>query len=194
MKLVELVKKSRSIRRFHTDIPVPAETLRALIDLARCIPSAWNRQPLKYYISNNAEKNALIYSNLVWPEFGNWREAAPEERPAAYILILGDTAIAAHFGVEAGIAAQTILLGAVEQGLGGCILGQLNQEGLRASLRIPARYKILLLLALGYPAERSILEAPLENHNQDFWRDETGLVHVRKRPLDEILLTAFDEA
>ncbi len=193
MKLAELVKKSRSIRRFHAESPIPAEMLRTLIDLARCTPSAWNRQPLKYFISNDAEKNALIYPNLVWPGFGNWREPAPEERPPAYILILGDITIAAHFGVEAGIAAQTILLGAAEQGLGGCILGRLNLEGLRASLRIPARYKILLLLALGYPAERSILEAPLENNNQDFWRDEEGLVHVRKRPLEEILLTAFDE-
>lgn len=190
----DLVKKSRSIRRFQPEIQIPAETLTELVDLSRWIPSAWNRQPLKYFISTHPEQNAAIYANVVWPNFGNWQEPVPGERPPAYILILGDTSIFSHFGVEAGIAAQTILLGAAERGLGGCIIGLFNREGLTAALHIPARYKPVLLLAIGAPADRVVREPSLEGHNQEFWRDEQGTVHVRKRPLEEILITRFDKA
>jgi len=73
-------------------------------------------------------------------------------------VILGDTQIRWSFGCDHGIGAQSILLGATEKGLGGCIIGSIQRERLRKVLEIPARYEILLVLALGKPKERVVIE------------------------------------
>ncbi len=62
--LKDLVVKNRSYRRFHQDVAVEMETLRELIDMARLSPSAANQQALKYILSNDPERNALIYPNV----------------------------------------------------------------------------------------------------------------------------------
>lgn len=187
--LSELLLRCRSYRRYRAEIQLSLQTLRELIELVRLIPSAFNRQPLRYLLVNDAEGKERVFSHLTWPDFENWTRPADNERPAAYIIILGDTALAAHFGVEAGIAAQTILLGATERGLGGCIMGALNRESLRSAMNIPARYKVLLVIALGVPAEQVIIE-PLEpgRSSPRFWRDASGVQHVEKHSVDELIL------
>ena len=92
------------------------------------------------------------------------------------------------FGCDHGIAAQSILLGATEKGLGGCMIGSIDREALRKALRIPDRYKILLILALGKPREKVVIETLGENGDIKYWRDEDNVHHIPKRPLDEIIL------
>ena len=80
----ELVIKNRSYRRFHQEVPVERETLRELVDLARLSASAANRQPLKYILSCEPERNALIFSCLRWAGYlKDWRGPAEGERPSA---------------------------------------------------------------------------------------------------------------
>ena len=62
----ELVRKSRSYRRFHQDWRVSTETLQSLIELGRLAPTTSNLQPLKYMLSNEPEKNARIFQTLTW--------------------------------------------------------------------------------------------------------------------------------
>ena len=140
----DLVLKCRSYRRFYQDVAVDNKTLRELVDLARNSASATNRQPLKYILSCSRENNALIFSTLHWAgTLKTWPGPSEGERPAGYIIILGDKEISANFGLDPGIAAQTILLGAVEKGLGGCMLGAVEREQLRQLLKIPEKYEIL---------------------------------------------------
>ena len=109
----ELVKGNRSYRRFHQETPVTMEILKSLVNLARLSASAANLQPLKYYLSWEPRKNAAIFSCLAWAGYlKDWPGPAADERPAAYIIILGDTEISKNFGCDHGIAAQSILLGA----------------------------------------------------------------------------------
>jgi nitroreductase len=189
MSFRELVLRTRSYRRFA---PTPApdlETLRGLVDLARCSASAANRQPLKYVLSADAETNARIFPYTRWAgALKEWGGPAKGERPTAYIVLLGDTEISKSFGCDHGIAAQSMVLGAVEQGFGGCMVGALDRPGLRASLAIPDRYEILLVLALGTPAETVVLEDLPPDGNYDYWRDEQDVHHVPKRSLDELIL------
>jgi nitroreductase len=84
-----------------------------------------------------------------------------------------------------------MLLGAVEQGLGGCILGAVNREGLRRDLQIEAHLDILLVLALGKPKEEVRLEYIEAGGDTTYWRDADGVHHVPKRPLEEIILKEF---
>ena len=69
MKLKELFLKNRSYRRFYQDVPIELETLRELVDLARLSASGANRQPLKYLLSCDPEKNALVFPQLGWAAY-----------------------------------------------------------------------------------------------------------------------------
>ncbi len=184
-----LVKKNRSYRRFHQDHPVTPGQLRDLVGLARLTPSAANRQPLRYILSASPEKNALVFRYLAWAAYlPDWSGPEEGERPAAYIIILNDTTISKSVDCDHGIVAQTILLGAVSRGLGGCMIGAMEKEGLRAELGIPLHYDILLVVALGKPKEKVIIEDIGESADIRYWRDGKGAHHVPKRPLDELIL------
>jgi nitroreductase len=189
MSLRDLILKNRSYRRFHQEVAIERDTLVDLIDLARCSASGSNRQPLKYVISCEPEKNALIFPLTRWAGFlTDWDGPAEGERPAAYIVILGDTEIRASAGVDHGIAAQSIMLGATERGLGGCMIGSVDRPKLREALSIPERYEILLVLALGQPSEKVVLEDVGSDGDIRYYRDAQDVHHVPKRTLDEIIL------
>lgn len=187
--LHELVLKNRSFRRFDESQAISENTLRELIDLARLSASASNAQPLKYRLVCDPLANALVFSQLTWAGYlKDWAGPAEGERPAAYIVILGDKDIRQVFGIDPGIAAQSILLGASEGGLGGCIIGSGKKDSLRAVLQIPDRYEILYVIALGIPAEQVVLEAVAADGDIKYWRDAQGVHHVPKRNLDDIIL------
>jgi len=79
------------------------------------------------------------------------------------------------------------MLGATEEGLGGCIIASVKREQLRNELRIPEKYEILLVLALGRPVEKVIVDE-IKDGDIKYWRDPEKNHHVPKRPLNEIIL------
>jgi nitroreductase len=189
--LRDLVLRNRSYRRFDGSYRIKRETLMELIGLARCTPSAANRQPLKYILSADQETNDCIFPCLTWAAYlKDWEGPAVGERPSAYIIILIDETMALDWWCDDGIAAQTILLGAVEKGLGGCMIGSINKERLRQELHIPAHLKIRLVIALGKPAERVVLEDLAPGEDIRYWRDDDDVHHVPKRLVEEIIVTA----
>ena len=185
----DLIVKNRSYRRFHQEMAIAPETLRELVDLARLSASGANRQPLKYILSSNPAKNALIFPHLAWAAYlKDWPGPAEGERPSAYIIILGDTEVSEQFFCDHGIAAQSILLGATERGLGGCIIFSIKQEGLRQALDIPPRYEIMMALALGKPSEKVVIDKLGADGDIKYWRDSDSVHHVPKRSLDDIII------
>ena len=122
--LRDLVLRNRSYRRFDESHRIERETLLELVGLARCTASATNRQPLKYLLSADPETNERIFPCLFWAAFlQDWKGPAPGERPTAYIVVLIDETLTKDWWCDDGIALQTMLLGAVEKDLGGCIIG-----------------------------------------------------------------------
>lgn len=187
--LKELVLKNRSYRRFYQEFTIDRQTLVELVDLARLSASALNLQPLKYMLSCDPQKNAVIFKHLAWASYlKDWPGPEEGERPAAYIIILGDTAITKSFGCDHGIAAQSILLGATEKGLGGCIIANVRRRELSEALQIIPRYEILLVIALGKPKEKVIIEPIGSDGDIRYWRDSEGVHHVPKRSLEEIII------
>jgi len=180
--LRDLIINNRSRRRFYQD-PVNRETLRELIDLARLSASGGNRQALKFAISCDPETNSRIF-----PLIGLAGNPTAAEAPTAYIAILGDTSISAGFGCDHGIAAQSIMLGATEKGLGGCMVGMVDRHRLRDVLGIAPHLEVLLLLVLGRPKDRVVID-PIgpDGNTQGTW-DEEDVRHVPKRPLDDIIV------
>ncbi len=188
----DLIRANRSYRRFDQEVVVDAGTLRELVDLARHSASGGNLQSLKYILSSDGQTNALIFKRLAWAAaLKDWLGPEEGERPGAYIVVLGDTGINRDFFCDHGIACQSMLLGAVEKGLGGCILGSINRDGLRGDLDIEERFQILLVLALGKPKETVKVEYIGPGGDIKYWRDESGVHHVPKRPLQEIIVKEY---
>ncbi len=184
----DLLLKNRSYRRFQ-QTPIEAATLIELVELTRLCPSAANRQPLKYLLTCTPGDNAKVFEHLRWAgALSDWPGPDESERPTAYITILGDTEITERFNVDPGIVAQSMLLGAVERGLGGCMVGSITRDGLRKAFSIPERFAILLVIALGKPSETVVLEDAKDANDIDYWRDIADIHHVPKRPMSELLV------
>ena len=187
--LRELVLKNRSYRRFHQEVAVDTESLRELVDLARLSASGANKQPLKFKLVNEPEANAAVFPHLAWAGYlEDWQGPVEGERPSAYIVVLGDTEVSGSFGVDWGIAAQSIMLGAAEKGLGGCMIASISKQGLRDVLNISERFKILLVLALGKPKEEVVIDPVGADGSIKYWRDAEGVHHVPKRSLNELIV------
>ena len=185
----DLVRQNRTVRRFRQDEPVAEATLRELVDLARLSASGGNRQPLKYVLSCDPDKNARIFPHLAWAgSLKDWPGPAEGERPAAYILILLDKELRPNAGVDHGIAAQSITLGACEKGLGCCMMGAIQRQNIKEELGIPERYDLLLVLAIGRPAEQVVIDDAAPGGDVTYYRDENDVHHVPKRTLDEIII------
>lgn len=189
MDLEEIVKKNRSYRRFHQDYTIPQKTLKELVELARHVPSGKNVQPLRYILSAEPKRNAAIFDTLAWAgALKDWPGPEEGERPSAYIVVLSDIKIHGLQEVDAGIAMQTILLGAVEKGLGGCMFGSIKKKALAEVLSIPEQYKVLYVVALGKPKETVMIEEFEDGGDIRYYRDGNAVHHVPKRRLEDILL------
>ncbi len=185
----DLLTENRTCRRFYQEVAIERETLKELVDLTRLSASGSNRQPLKYILSCDPQKNALIFSCLGWAgALKDWPGPPEGERPSAHIIILGDTEIRKTVGCDHGIAALSIFLGAREKGLGGCMHGSVKREELSKALGILPRYEILLVLSIGKPKEKVVIETLEPGENFNYWRDNDNVHHVPKRRLDDIII------
>lgn len=185
----ELILKNRTYRRFYQDHNVSIENLKDLIELARLSSSGANMQPLKYILSNDSEKNEKIFKHIKWAGYlKDWKGPEYGERPSAYIIMLNDLSISKNLWWDHGIAAQSILLGATEKGLGGCMFGNINKSALTEELHISENYEIVMVIALGKPKEEVVLEELQSAGDIKYWRDEKAVHHVPKRALKDIIL------
>ncbi len=140
-------------------------------------------------LSADPAMNARIFPALGWAGYlRDWDGPVEGERPAAYIVILLDTAISKTTDCDHGIAAQSIMLGATERGLGGCMIGSIKRPVLREVLGLDEQYEIKLVLALGKPAETVEIEPIGADGSIRYWRDADSVHHVPKRALDDLIL------
>ena len=184
-----IVKANRSYRRFFESESVSREMLLTLVDLARMVPSGANKQALRYYLSCEKELNEKIFPALGWAGYlKDWPGPDVGERPSAYIVIVQEEGYKMVSNIDYGIAAQTILLGAVEAGLGGCIVGNVQKAKLYEALHIPENQELLLVIAIGKPKEQVVIDEIGPDGDIKYWRDEQQVHHVPKRKLQDIVM------
>lgn len=192
MDFRELVLKTRSYRRYDGTHEITPESLNELIDLARQTPSGSNVQRLKYIASCDPAMNAQIFSTLSWAgALPDWPGPEESERPTGYVVLLLDKDIGENPSEDVGIAAQTILLGAVSVGLGGCMFGSTRKKQLREILGLAANLEIVLVVCLGKPVENVVLEELEPGQATKYYRDEDQTHHVPKRSLGEVLIKLY---
>ena len=189
--LKELLKQNRSYRGFDESRKITREELEDLVDCTRYTPSSVNMQPLKYYLSCDAETNARIQPLTGWARrLPEKNLPYPGHRPTAFIVICHDTLLAPNperFYKDVGIVAQTMLLGAVDMGLGGIMIGNFAPEKVRQALGLRETLVPVLILALGKPDETIVLEEAKDGET-GYYRDADDVHHVPKRPLSELIV------
>lgn len=152
MKVLEVIQKRRSVRKYKED-PIPEKDLMRVLEAARLAPSGKNFQPWKFIIV----KDKALKEKLAQASAGQFFMA---EAP---IIIVGcgfpDNCYA-HMGrymkswsVDVTIALEHLILQAQEEGLGTCWIGSFEEEEVKAILNIPENVKVLALTPLGYPDE-----------------------------------------
>ena len=187
MELKELLIKNRIYRRFEQAVRIPEQELRELVGLTRLCASGRNAQPLKYKLITSENACAEIFPHLAWAGYlTDWAGPEEGERPAAYLIQLLDTRIVENCLCDDGLQAQTILLGAVEKGWGGCIIKAFKNEALRKLLQLSEELKIMYVIAMGKPKEEVVIEEMKEG-NYKYWRDARGVHYVPKRDIEELI-------
>ena len=185
----DLVKATRSFRNFDSSYRLNDETLRSLIELCRYTPSTANLQSIKFAYACTEELCEEIFPILGWA--GYIKENKPpydNNVPAGYILLCYDTDISQEIEIDAGICAQTIVLGAMDKGIGACMIGSFDKEKISKIFSLPNHIKPRLVIALGRPKE-SVEIVDCVNGDIKYYRESKEKHIVPKRTLDEILLT-----
>lgn len=185
MEVSEAIKERRSIRKFK-DERIPYEDLENLVDVARIAPSAANKQPIEYLIVDDSELEKKVFDCTKQAGYLDWKPSQ-EERPRAYILLLIDEENKwKWYRLDVGLAAENICLGAVDKGLGTCILGAIDRKAIKSILNIPENKDLEVAIGIGIPAHEAYVEES-EQDEVEYWMDENGDFHVPKRRLEDIL-------
>jgi len=193
MGVYQTVTERRSIRRFK-DVTVAYDILERCVDAARLTPTAWNRQLCEYIIVDDEQLLPQVFDTLAsWAGQPAAKTAPPlGHRPKAYIITLINSSLEAELGgtrritiYEVGMAAENMMLVALEQGIGACPMLSFKQTELKQVLNIPDNYEIALVLALGYPDESPVLEVASDSVKS--WVDSKDVHHLPKRELRDII-------
>ena len=189
---IDLVKANRSYRGYDESRKVTRDELLSLVELARISPSSLNAQPLKYYIAYEKEKVEIIQARTKWAA-GLPKLNLPYEgkRPTAFIVICQDLNIVPaieKYQKDVGIVAQTMLLGATELGLGGCMIGNFSQDEMKKAIGVSENLQPVLVIGIGKPMENIVLTEVSENESMKYYRDENDTHYVPKRKLQDIVV------
>ncbi len=188
--LENLVQKSRATRRFQNKFFIALEDLKQLVNLARVTSSAKNMQPLKYILVTKKEFVLKLAKTSKWAtHLKNW-EQTEEERPNAFIIILNDTSIDGFPMFDAGVAFETISLGAKAKGLAVCPLASIDKNICKKIFNIPSNLEVLIGVAIGFPAE-NIQIVEVKNNDTNYYRKEDSTHCVPKRSLKEIIIGEY---
>lgn len=144
MEVFEAIQKRRSVRKY-LDKEVPMELILKVLEAGRLAPSAHNSQPWHYIIVTDSDKRKKIAESGKWAGF-------LKDTPVI-IVGCGDTEASPKWcTVDVTISMQNMVLEATELGLGTCWVGSFDEKTVKETLNIPEKYKVIALLALGYPA------------------------------------------
>ena len=172
----QLVKGRRSIRRY-LEKPVEREKILTCIEAARLAPSAENVQPWRFLIIDDPDLKAQFAKEVFSGIYFITKFAA---KAPVLILILAKLDIIAnrigkqiqnihYYYIDSGIAGEHIVLQAEELGLGTCWIGWFNPRKARKFLKIPRKYKIVSLMAMGYYEKKPSREKKMRKLEEIVW-------------------------
>lgn len=180
-----LLKSNRSYRGYDPAKPINEATLREIVKVATLVPSGMNAQRLRFRLVPTEQAgivHPLIKLGAALPQE---HLPHPGTEPQAYIVVCAEGGHSKIVDIDLGIAAQSMLLKAVEKGLNGIMVLNFKPEELKAALDLPM--EPLMVIGIGKGAERIFLVPPPEDGNLNYYRKD-GVHYVPKLSLGDILI------
>lgn len=187
MNVTKAILTRRTIRRFKKRI-IKFSILKKLVNAARLAPSAANLQPVEFVVIDKKSQVNRIFPHLRWAGYIAPAGNPPEgKRPVSYIVVLinGRKTKMGFGSHDAAASIMNIILSAWGKGIGCCWVQSFEESAIRKILRVPSFLKIDSIIALGYKDEEPVVED--FKSSVKYWKDTSGVLHVPKRPLKEVL-------
>lgn len=175
VELAEAVRRRRMVRAYRPDVPVPHEVLHRLLDHALRAPSAGFSQGRDFVVLTTAADRQRFWVATADPEtpadawltgmrtapalvlclsdpqryrdrYAEPDKARPDRDPAGWPV--------PYWDVDTGMAAMSILLTAVDEGLGACFFGVPGprHDAVLTAFGVPPDRRIVGVISLGLPA------------------------------------------
>lgn len=183
--LGRLLRNNRSYRGFDTSFEVREDQLRRIIEVATLCPSARNQQVLRFRPVLSAESESVLKHIRLGGALPELHLPFAGTEPRAFIVICATVEESKYVDMDLGIVAQSMLLQAVEMGLGGICIGAFDHAEIREVLDLP--YEPLLVLAIGRPKEHIEIRACGAGDSLTYYRED-GVHYVPKIRVDDLIL------
>ena len=159
--VLSAIAERRTIR-FYKDEQITDEQLSALLEAAVWAPSGRNGQPCHIRVLQDKKAldaiNVDFKNKVGWeaPAYTNWNISPVYQNAPTLIFLFAE----GNSAMDGGIMTENICIAAQSMGLGTCIIGSIGglmdaPEGnvWKERLHIPAEWKFLICIAVGYPDE-----------------------------------------
>ena len=181
-----LLHRNRSVRGYDKSYVVHRRQLDAMIAVNPKVASSVNLQRLRFRpVVKGSEAdlvNAHIRLGRGLPEL---HLPFPGQEPEAFIVVCSTVAENPGIDIDLGISLQSMLLKAVEMGLGGIIIRNFDREEIRRGLALP--YEPLAVVAVGKPAEQIELVPAHEGDDLGYYRRD-GVHYVPKLTPEDLTI------
>ena len=155
MDVFKAIQKRRSIRAYEPT-KVPKKTLNRILEAAQLAPSAGNVQPWHFIVVTDSQKRKRLAEGGRYAKF-------LAESPVVIVGCGDHVASPKWYMVDVTIALEHMVLTAASEGLGTCWVGSFTENEVKELLKIPKNFRIVALLALGYPRKK--LDIQLKNES-----------------------------
>ena len=188
----DIVKKSRSYRGYDESRRISREELLELVDCARFVPSSVNGQPFQYLLVWKKEDVDRLQPLTGWARaLPDMKLPHPGKCPTAFVVICQNTEWDPDLNRylrDVGAVAQTMLLAATQEGLGGIMIGNFSPAKVAQEMELPETIVPMLIVAFGKPDEKIVITEIENGQSTKYYRDEQDVHYVPKRKLEDIVL------
>lgn len=183
--LTQLLLRNRSCRGYDPRFEVRADQLRSMIEVNTRIPSARNRQVLRFRPVLSDEAPSVLPHIRLGGALPELHLPLPGTEPRAFIVVCATVAEDRYVDIDLGISVQSMLLRAAEMGLSGICIGAFDRAAIREALHLP--FEPLLVVAVGRGAEQIRLTEIGSGESHAYYRRD-GVHYVPKLRLDDLLI------
>ena len=183
--LDSLLKKNRSYRGFDQRHEVSEEELKQIVAASTLVASGMNRQRLRYRLVTKPDAGKVLPHITLGAALPEEHLPHPGSEPQAFIVVCATEKENKVIDIDLGIAAQSMLLKAVEMGLGGIFILNFRTAAVQQALNLPS--EPIAIIAIGKPAEKIFLVPVHTGSDLNYYRKD-GIHYVPKLNADDLLI------
>ena len=180
-----LLKRNRSTRGYDSTYMMNERQLRSIVSVCDKVASAMNRQILRFHLAIGEKARELLPLVRIGGALPELHLPLSGTEPNAFIVICSSSPNLPFYEFDEGIAAQSMLLKAVEMGFNGLIIKAFDRDEVKTVLHL--EQTPTTLIAIGKSAEKIETAVPGDDGSLKYYR-ENNVHKVPKIPWEELLV------